>query len=277
VSLGITLVSLPTSFVELAGGPLAYVDLPPAESAPPVGTAVLVPGYTGSKEDFGLLAAPLTAAGFRFVAIDLRGQHESPGPDDPAAYTVPALGAEVLEFRRALGAGPVHLVGHSFGGLVCRDAVLRDPAAVRTFTLLDSGPAGLSGPRVERMRLVAPVLDTYGPEALFDAILAGGPRPGPELEAFLRKRFLASSVAGLRAMGAAVTDEPDRVDELRAAETALLVACGEYDDAWTPETQREMAERLGAPYVVIPGAIHSPAAEAPEATARVLLDFWRGR
>jgi pimeloyl-ACP methyl ester carboxylesterase len=275
VSLGITLVSLPTSVVELASGPLAYLDVPAEGSS--VGTAVLVPGYTGSKEDFGLLAAPLTAAGFRFVAVDLRGQHESPGPDDPAAYTVGALGAEVLEFVRALGAGPVHLVGHSFGGLVCRDAVLRDPRAIRTFTLLDSGPAGLSGPRVERMRMVAPVLDTYGPEALFDAILAGGPRPGPELEAFLRKRFLASSVAGLRAMGTAVTDEPDRVDELRAAGVPMLVACGKYDDAWTPETQREMAERLGAPYVVIPDAIHSPAAEAPDATARVLLDFWLGR
>jgi pimeloyl-ACP methyl ester carboxylesterase len=78
-------------------------------------------------------------------------------------------------------------------------------------------------------------------------------------------------------MGTAVTDEPDRVDELRTAGAAgvpVLVACGAYDDAWTPDTQREMAERLGAPYVVIPGAIHSPAAEAPEATARVLLDFW---
>src|SRR3954470_20839418 len=52
------------------------------------GTVLMVAGYTGSKEDFAPLLAPLADAGYRVVAIDQRGQYESPGPDDPAAYSV---------------------------------------------------------------------------------------------------------------------------------------------------------------------------------------------
>ena len=35
-----------------------------------------------------------------------------------------------------------------------------------------------------------------------------------------------------------------------------------------------MADRLGAPFELIPDAMHSPAVENPEATATVLISFW---
>jgi pimeloyl-ACP methyl ester carboxylesterase len=63
-------------------GPLAALDTGTGATR---GTALLVAGYTGSKEDFAPLLAPLADAGLRAVAIDQRGQYESPGPDDPAA------------------------------------------------------------------------------------------------------------------------------------------------------------------------------------------------
>ena len=71
---------------------------------------------------------------------------------------------------------------------------------------------------------------------------------------------------------------PDRVDELakHSADTGLgiLVLYGEDDDAWEPAVQATMAERLNASKVVIPGAAHSPAWEAPETTAAALTAFW---
>ena len=275
MTLGLSLVPLPTYRVGLRAGEVAYHDVAPAGAAR--GTVVLVPGYTGSKEDFALLAAPLAAAGWRYVAVDQRGQHESIGPDDPAAYTVEALAGELLDLLASLPGldGPAHVVGHSFGGLVARAAAIREPSALRSLTLLGSGPAGLSGPRVDRMRALEPVLEAHGPEALFDAILGASPlAPPEELVAFLRRRFLASSLVGLRVMGEAVTGEPDRVDELRAAGVPVLVAAGEHDDAWPASLQREMAERLGAPFELIAGAVHSPAAERPAETAAALLAWW---
>ena len=35
-----------------------------------------------------------------------------------------------------------------------------------------------------------------------------------------------------------------------------------------------MAQRLGAAHEVVAGAVHSPAVEQPEATAKALLAFW---
>ncbi|HEU0130228.1 MAG TPA: alpha/beta hydrolase [Mycobacteriales bacterium] len=271
--MGLTLVPLPTRHVRVTRGDLAVHDVAPVGAAE--ATAVFVPGFTGSKEDFALLAAPLAEAGVRYVAYDQRGQFESHGPDDQAAYTVDALAAELVELLAALGDGPAHVVGHSFGGLVARAAAIAAPEAFASLVLMDSGPAGLAGPQVDAMVALEPVLDTYGPEAVFDAILAQSPvAPDGELAAFLRRRFVGSSVVGLRVMGYEVRHEPDRTAALRASGVRTVVLCGEHDDAWPVDVQRDMAERLGAPCVVVPGALHSPAAERPVETARALLDAW---
>src|SRR4029450_14132229 len=66
------------------------------------GTALLVAGYTGSKEDFAPLLAPLAEAGYRVVALDQRGQYESPGPDDAGAYSVGELGLDIVAVARVL-------------------------------------------------------------------------------------------------------------------------------------------------------------------------------
>ncbi|MGY1637750.1 alpha/beta fold hydrolase [Geodermatophilus sp. SYSU D00742] len=247
------------------------------------GTVLMVAGYTGSKEDFAPLLRPLCAAGLRVVALDQRGQFESPGPDDPSRYTVAELAADLVAVARQLRAeavGTLHLVGHSFGGLVCRAAVLADPAAFDSLTLLGSGPSRLVGPRAALLDHLSPLLEAGGvplvQEAL-DQLAMTDPRaqevPAPTRE-FLDRRFLANTAAGLRGMADAMTTEPDRVAELAATGVPVLVAHGVADDAWTPAAQADMARRLGARYEVIPGSVHSPAIENPPRTLEVLREFW---
>jgi len=262
---------------DVPGGPLAGVEL--TAGGEPRGTVLLVPGFSGSKEDFGPLLPELAAGGWRVVAIDQRGQYESPGPDDPSAYTVGALAGDVLAVAEELGT-PLHLVGHSFGGLVTRAAVLRRPAAFRSLVLLGSGPGALTGPRVDVLPFLPGVIESGGMAAVADASDAmsetdnlGQPLPEP-VRAFQRERWLGSSPTGLIAMGDALCGEPDRVAELRGTGVPVLVAHGELDDAWLPAAQADMAQRLGAAYEVLPGAAHSPNAEQPETTAKALLAFW---
>lgn len=261
--------------IELAAGPIAALRAG-ADGAPAV---LLVPGYTGSKEDFGSILDPIADAGFQVSAIDLPGQHESPGPADPAAYASDLLGASVREI--AAGLGPqVHLLGHSFGGLVARAAVIDDPAAFADLVLLSSGPAALEGARRSRLEQLAPLLAASGQGAVYAAMQAaartepGYAAPPAALAQFLERRFMASSAAMLQGMADALRAEPDRVAELALSGVQCLVMYGEDDNSWLPAAQAEMARRLGVEHAVIPGAAHSPAVENPGATVEALLRFW---
>jgi pimeloyl-ACP methyl ester carboxylesterase len=259
--------------------------------------ALLVPGYTGSKEDFLLILQALAAAGRQVIAIDMRGQFETPGGDDADAYQLAALAADVALIADWLGSGQaspgrpvpsgrgIHLLGHSLGGLVAREILLARAARVSSLTLMSSGPGTLSGPRAATLQGLLAELDGTGPEDLPaeveriwktrlepEAVAGGVPTP---IIDFLRTRLLRSSPVGLRSMGQTLLSCPDRTEALAAAgRVPLLVVYGENDDAWEPATQEDMAARLGAQRVCIPAAAHSPAVEAPETTASILTSFW---
>jgi len=96
----------------------------------------------------------------------------------------------------------------------------------------------------------------------------------PDIAAFLTRRFLASDPGSLLAMVDALRTEPDRVAELAAVAPRSLVVVGDRDDVWSPDTQRKMAVDLGAALAELPGVGHSPATEAPDATAAALVAFW---
>jgi pimeloyl-ACP methyl ester carboxylesterase len=263
--------------LELPDRRIAALQTGPDGNAP---TVLLVPGYTGSKEDFAPILDPLAAAGFRAVAIDLPGQFESPGMDEPGDYRPDVLGAVVRDAARTFDP-PVHLLGHSFGGLVARAAVIAEPARFASLVLLSSGPARLGGVRRVRIDQLEPVLAQTGLTGVYAAMQAaaaaepGFVAPPDELAEFLERRFLGGSPSMLQGMGDALRTEPDRVAELAATGVRTLVLHGADDDAWEPSVQREMAQRLGADYVVVPHAAHSAAVENPDATADALLEFWR--
>ena len=255
-----------------------------AEPANPAGaTAVLVPGYTGSKEDFAALLDPLRSAGLSVLAVDMPGQYESSGPDREDEYLPEPLGRTLAALVTDLTCGGRHrvlLLGHSYGGLVARSAVLAG-APVTGLTLLGSGPGALpSGQRRAVIDATEPVLRAEGIEVVQRLLeTRDGIAEPPELAALLRARFLGSATAGLLGMATGLRTEPDRVTELatalRTGGIPCLVAFGEFDDAWPVPVQREMALQLGAEIAMVPGAAHSPAIENPGALLDALLPMWR--
>ena len=250
--------------------------------------AVLVPGYSGSKEDFAPLVDAVVDAGIAVLALDLPGQPGTPARPREADHGPAELGAPLADIVRAEAeAGRrVLLLGHSYGGFVARAAVLAG-APVAGLTLLCSGPGELPrGPRRTRLDVLEPILrrrDMAAVVALAEADrVAGGPgadAPDPAVAGYLRARLAASSPVALLGEGAALRSEPDRVPELaarlRGRGTGVLVVCGAADDAWPVTTQRTMADRLDAEFAAVPGAGHTPNVENPGALLDVLVPTWR--
>ncbi|MCI3272931.1 alpha/beta fold hydrolase [Streptomyces cylindrosporus] len=277
-------------------GDFAAVDAPAAAGVPPKGTALLLPGFTGSKEDFNPLHEALNARGYHTVAVDGRGQYESDGPEtDESAYAQEELARDVLAQAAALGTldtlgaldTPVHLVGHSLGGQIARAAVLLDHSPFRSLTLMASGPAQISVSQQQRVKLLRDALAVMTMAEVWEAIQAmeppeetetgeveGGLDEGLADQEDLRRRWLGNKPAQLLATGRQLCVEPDRVAELAAVPIPFHVLSGSRDDTWPVTLLDDMALRLRAHRTVVQGAEHSPNTDNPLETARAFADFW---
>lgn len=273
-------------------GPLVGLVCEPDQ--PARGTALLMPGFTGSKEDFLSLIQLLAPMGWAVATVDLRGQYESPGPDDPQGYAMASFAADaikVAEQLRSRFGHSVQLLGHSFGGLVARTAIqtaLSSPnLATRelfaSLTLLSSGPGALPADVRGIAKQLLDVLPHLSLSTIWDfkeaadraANVAVPPAAIHELH---HRRFVGSNPAALAGKALILIQSPDTIDDLtpllRTARLPTLVAYGEDDNRWTPAEQDLMAHRLGVRRFRWPQTAHSPAAEHPDWCAAVLEGFW---
>ncbi len=245
------------------------------------GNVLLVPGFTSSRSTFFCIMQQLADAGYRVVAMSQRGQPYSQGPDSPEGYSLAELGSDLIGVIDALGWNdPVHLLGHSFGGLVAAEAVIKAPTRWASLTLWNSGQQNMGVDKGMAEGLAG--LREHGPRALWvHDRLASGQDPDADLrgelntiEQFYYDRMMTTHPAQLDAGLDHLASQVDRVDELRATGVRTLVSHGDADDAWPINQQRADAERLGARYVVIANAGHSAHQDNPADAVSALTAFW---
>jgi pimeloyl-ACP methyl ester carboxylesterase len=187
----------------------------------------------------------------------------------------------------ALLTEPAHLVGHSYGGLVCLLAAAERPRGVRSLAVIEPPAFALARgtPAVEE---VVARIDRHFAErqALSEEAFLDGFLRAWGFEQLPPRRLASRARRGVRS---SMTERPPweaevPFDRLAAAGLPVLVARGAWDE--TDPSARDLAgaafaavcavivERLGAEEAVFPGAAHQPQLLGAPFNER-LEAFWR--
>jgi len=125
---------LPTGVKTLTvnGYPMAYRELGSGE------TIVLVHGAgTDYRTWNALLESP--PAGFRLVAVSRRHYYPERWDGKGGQFSTKQHVEDLAAFIEALGAGPLHLVGHSLGGTIAVRMAQARPELVKKLVLMEGG------------------------------------------------------------------------------------------------------------------------------------------
>lgn len=121
-------------YLQTADVKLHYLQIEEAP-AEPERDLVMVHGLAANLAFWYLRLAPRFAEHFRVTLFDLRGHGRSGRP--PAGYTPGVMADDMATLLGDLGRDRIHLVGHSFGGLVALAYALRHPDKVESLVLAD--------------------------------------------------------------------------------------------------------------------------------------------
>jgi pimeloyl-ACP methyl ester carboxylesterase len=106
----------------------------------PAGEPVLLlHGFPQTAACWTRLTGALAGAGYRVLAPDQRGYSPGARPGAVRDYRMAELVADVLALAdRARVVGPIHLVGHDWGGMVAWHLAARHPERVATLTAVST-------------------------------------------------------------------------------------------------------------------------------------------
>ncbi|MGW4028859.1 alpha/beta fold hydrolase [Streptomyces sp. NPDC004838] len=108
---------------------------------------LLVHGFPESWYSWRHQLPALAAAGYRAVAIDVRGYGRTSRPGDEAAYRMLDLVEDNVAVVRALGEESAVIVGHDWGSNIAATSALLRPEVFRAVGLLSVPYAPPGGPR----------------------------------------------------------------------------------------------------------------------------------
>jgi pimeloyl-ACP methyl ester carboxylesterase len=248
----------------------------------------------------------LAEAGYRTVAVDLRGYGDSDKP--PRGYDLWTLAGDLAGLIRALGERSATVVGHDWGGFVGWTLAALHPRLVRSLVVLNSPHplalrrAAWADPRGQG-RAVARYAVGFQPPwlperslrrdggARVERILRGWSAPGwpaapefAEVARRAREAMLIPAVAHCAveyhrwAVRSQARPDGRRFASAvsRAVDVPVLQLHGAADPVLLEATARRSARWVAQgrhDYRVLPDAGHFPHQEAPAATTRLVTEF----
>lgn len=233
---------------------------------------VLVPGATGSKEDFALMLPLLAQAGFFVQSFDLAGQYESHAAGADTAYSYELFVGDLVAFLEA--GAPAHLLGYSFAGTVAQLVAVRRPDLVLSLALLTTPPGvGNVFTSMKWLGRIAPFASPHrGAGLMIWGIVTNKNRVPPRRLQFVRARFALTSRRSVDEIVGLMMATPDLRSGVRALTVPKLVAAGSHD-LWPLTAHERYARDIDADFRAYATG-HSPSETTPHQLTADLLDLY---
>lgn len=235
---------------------------------------VLIASAMRGAGDFSQLQKDLAGAGYRSIAIHMRGAGRSKGGDGD--FTLRDIARDVAGVIAELCDGPVHIVGHALGNIIARGTASFHPALIKSVVVMPCG-----GHDLGKYPVSDDVIQAMGRchdenlsedercEALSIAFFA----PGNDPRCWLADWWPESTIVSTAAL------KNDAEEWWRAGGKPMLIL-QPLEDAMSPrESGLNSVKALGqqASYAEIPHCGHAILPEQPELVARSVIAFLNER
>ena len=245
------------------------------------GTAVvMLHGVGGGKECWAPQIETLAASGYRAIAWDMPGYGESLSIEP---YDMAGLVRSLEALLNAAAARRAVLLGHSMGGMVAQEAMIRSPQRVAGLILSATSPAfgkpdGAWQQEFLRQRLgpldagrtMAEIAAALVPDMIGADAESAGVRLATEVMARVPPETYRKALHAIVGF--------DRRAALPSIRVPTLAIAGERDRTAPPAVMEKMASRIPvAEYMLLPGCGHLANLERPRAFNDAVLGWLRKR
>jgi proline-specific peptidase len=220
----------------------------PKSTKPPL---LVLHGGPGSAHNYLLGLNALTQTGRQVIYYDQLGCGKSDQPDDESLWQIPLFIEEVVAIRNTLNLKKIHLLGHSWGGMLAIEYLLTQPKGIKSAILaspmismplyqteVDKLKRALPGDTYAIMKKheengttaskeYAKAYELYGKHYLF----SGSKFPekysshGTEGDSVYKKMWGVSEAYGNGTM-----KDWDKIEQLPKIKVPCLITSGQYDE-----------------------------------------------
>jgi pimeloyl-ACP methyl ester carboxylesterase len=212
---------------------------------------------------------PHLARDFRVLRIDQRGFGESSAMPEDFDWSLDVLTGDLEHVVRALGNGPVHLIGAKIAGPVVMRFAATRPHLARSVTVVGSMARGPQDTRASVQHFVEHGIESWARTSMGARLGSRLPPEAVEWWIKLTCRTPRSTILGLlpRASGIDVTAD---LPNIRCPVLVITTDSKRRPVSSTREWQSLLAS---SELVALPGDAYHPAASDPDTCARVTADF----
>jgi pimeloyl-ACP methyl ester carboxylesterase len=232
----------------------------------------MIPGNANEVSIFNLITPELNKAGFKTIALNMRGVAGSKGP--LLNITMHDLAGDIADVIETLGFGPIHALGWAFGSRIVRCLASDRPELVKRLILLCA--AGKVQPNSETMKILAKTFTRDTPrEEYFESLVYSYFSPNTPNELALRALRLPGNWPKARKANNSANKTTSVDDWWDSGNADLLIIQGLDDRIAPPENGRLYKEQFGdrITLVEIEKAGHFLLQEQPQIISKTIISY----